>query len=141
MNFILRQWRELGPALFLATLIVATIQMAGSILSFYVLWCAWNSKPGPQVAFMAIVFAIANLMPFFIWAKPSPKPVGIPEEAFSVGNNYMKVWTSGGRIHLVFRNMPIAKISFDKRVAEELSQTLLILGKTDGSKTFDPERT
>lgn len=125
MKYIQSQWRELGPELFLATLLVIILQASGAALTVYVLWRAWQSKPGLEVAFMAVVFAIANIAPFLIWAKPSPKPVEIPEEAFSVGpNSYMKIWATGERVHLVFKNIPMAKISFDKKIAKELANKL-----------------
>jgi hypothetical protein len=126
MKFILNQWRELGPALFFVTIIVILIQAMGAALCLYILWRSWNTKPAFDLAIMAILFAIANAAPFFIWARPtSPKSVKIPEEAFSVGpDSYMKVWAVGERVHFVFKNMPMADISFDKKVAEELSRKL-----------------
>jgi hypothetical protein len=49
----------------------------------------------------------------------------VPDNAVSAGpNDYMKIWTEGERVCINFRNMPTAKVMFDKRVCGELSERL-----------------
>jgi hypothetical protein len=66
-------------------------------------------------------------------------PVKIPIEAFVVMAGppdereklgpYMWVWGEGGKVHLVFRSMPWAKVLFDKKAVAQLIEAL---EKVDG---------
>ena len=126
MKFVRDQWNELGPSLFLVTLFLVLIQALGTGLTIHVIFKAWGSKPWVDLFFMSALLAAANVLCFLVWMKKPRQmnPIEIPQEALTVGPNYMKIWSDGGRVHLVFRNMPMAKVSFDKRVVPELSQKL-----------------
>ncbi len=69
-----------------------------------------------------------------IWNPWPLKPVKIPLEAFAVASGtdeetnkfgpYMWVWDEGMGVFFVFRNMPWAKVRFDKRAVPGLIKAL-----------------
>jgi hypothetical protein len=65
-----------------------------------------------------------------IWNPWPLNPVKIPDGAFSVSAEtdkfgpYMWVWDEGIGVFFVFRNMPWAKVRFDKRAVPGLIKAL-----------------
>jgi len=67
-----------------------------------------------------------------LWNPWPMKAVKIPDEASVVMAGpereklgpYMWVWCEGGKVHLVFRSMPWAKVLFDKRAVTQLIEAL-----------------
>ena len=63
-----------------------------------------------------------------MWNPWPLNPVKIPEGAFVVETDkfgpYMWVWNEGMGIFFVFRNMPWAKVRFDKRAVPGLIKAL-----------------
>jgi hypothetical protein len=75
-----------------------------------------------HVAFWATAFAMVCVL---VWSKPTASPQPAPEDAATIGpDGYMKVWESGGRINMRFRNMPNHTVKFDRRAAGELAAWL-----------------
>jgi hypothetical protein len=79
---------------------------------------------------------LKNLLAAFdrIWNPWPLNPVKIPDEAFAVAAGtdeekdklgpYMWVWDEGVGVFFVFRNMPWAKVRFDKRAVPGLIKAL-----------------
>jgi hypothetical protein len=75
---------------------------------------------------------LKNLLTAFdrMWNPWPLKPVKIPDEAFVVAAGtdkfgpYMWVWDEGMGVFFVFRNMPWAKVRFDKRAVPGLIRAL-----------------
>lgn len=81
--------------------------------------------------YLIIIYAIVFLALIIVIVKTNKltrKKAKIPGEAVSIGpDNYMKVWATSNRINFVFRNIPEAKICFDRRVAKDLAEWMKAL--------------